>query len=199
MSHNCPCLARFSPRYMYAGRVYPKYLSGTGYVFSLDAARALYEAALHTPYFHLEDIFITGMCAARASPRIWPKDAPGFSYLSRLSSACALYAQVTAHNPLPAAITNLLRIRDGTPTALAMLDIAMLWFSWMRRINGPARPVRNHSHRIQTGVTASAVVFQRVRTCAADAAAEGPDEVEDANEEINAEKAHFAVVYLSSS
>ncbi|VVD01371.1 unnamed protein product, partial [Leptidea sinapis] len=45
----------YSPRYMYGGRVYPRYLSGTGYVYSAPTARALYSAALTTHYFHLED------------------------------------------------------------------------------------------------------------------------------------------------
>lgn len=45
---------------MYGARVYPRYVSGTGYALSAPAAAALYIAALHTPYFHLEDIYITG-------------------------------------------------------------------------------------------------------------------------------------------
>jgi beta-1,3-galactosyltransferase 1 len=53
-------LNRYSPRYMYSGRVYPRYLSGTGYVLSSPTATALYRAALHQNYFHLEDIYITG-------------------------------------------------------------------------------------------------------------------------------------------
>ncbi|KAJ0170127.1 hypothetical protein K1T71_014055 [Dendrolimus kikuchii] len=51
----------YSPRYMYGGRVYPKYLSGTGYALSSPTAEALYQAALRTNYFHLEDIYITGV------------------------------------------------------------------------------------------------------------------------------------------
>ncbi|CAG9794268.1 unnamed protein product [Diatraea saccharalis] len=50
----------YSPRYMYGGRVYPTYLSGTGYAFSAPTAQALYASALKTNYFHLEDIYITG-------------------------------------------------------------------------------------------------------------------------------------------
>lgn len=45
---------------MYGARVYPRYLSGTGYVMSAPTVRALYTAALTTAYFHLEDIYITG-------------------------------------------------------------------------------------------------------------------------------------------
>lgn len=45
---------------MYGARVYPRYLSGTGYALSAPTAKALYKAALTTAYFHLEDIYITG-------------------------------------------------------------------------------------------------------------------------------------------
>lgn len=45
---------------MYGGKVYPKYLSGTGYVMSYTTAKELYRAALDIPLFHLEDIYITG-------------------------------------------------------------------------------------------------------------------------------------------
>ncbi|XP_021201724.2 uncharacterized protein LOC110384650 [Helicoverpa armigera] len=92
----------YSPRYMYGGRVYPKYLSGTGYALSADTAKALYAAALRTNYFHLEDIFITGMCAARAHPRVIPRDDATFSYQSGASlRACGPHARATAHRVSP--------------------------------------------------------------------------------------------------
>lgn len=46
---------------MYSGRVYPNYLSGTGYVMSADVVTRLYKAALKTPLLHLEDVYITGI------------------------------------------------------------------------------------------------------------------------------------------
>ncbi|XP_041986062.1 uncharacterized protein LOC121738203 [Aricia agestis] len=90
----------YSPRYMYNGRVYPHYLSGTGYVMSADTAHALYDAALRTHYFHLEDIYITGLCAGRASPRITPRDEPAFSY-SVSSDECAPHAHISTHRVAP--------------------------------------------------------------------------------------------------
>ncbi|KAF9823144.1 hypothetical protein SFRURICE_016037, partial [Spodoptera frugiperda] len=90
----------YSPKYMYGGRVYPKYLSGTAYAFSYDAANALYRAALRTSYFHLEDIFITGMCAARARPRLIPSNDSNFSYQAGsdwVNCNCHAYAHATEH------------------------------------------------------------------------------------------------------
>ncbi|CAK1593545.1 unnamed protein product [Parnassius mnemosyne] len=94
----------YSPRYMYAGRVYPRYLSGTGYVMSAPTTQALYSAALITSYFHLEDIYITGMCAIRSSPRIVPRDEAGFSYEAArggAAGACEAHARVSVHRVPP--------------------------------------------------------------------------------------------------
>ncbi|XP_072937738.1 uncharacterized protein [Epargyreus clarus] len=99
----------YSPRYMYGGRVYPRYLSGTGYALSADTAKALYAAALTTNYFHLEDIYITGMCAVRAHPRITPRDEPGFSYTPVRGSVCLAYARLTAHRVSAPALRRLHR------------------------------------------------------------------------------------------
>lgn len=88
----------YSPKYMYSGRVYPKYLSGTGYALSIHTAKVLYEAALRTPFFHLEDIYITGLCASRARPRIRAQDDSGFTYeVSPVIEPCAVYRHVTSH------------------------------------------------------------------------------------------------------
>lgn len=45
---------------MFDDKVYPNYLSGTGYVMSIDAAVKLYNASLSIPLFHLEDVYLTG-------------------------------------------------------------------------------------------------------------------------------------------
>lgn len=50
----------YAPNYMFSEKVYPNYLSGTGYVMSIDVVPKLYEAALRVQIFHLEDVYITG-------------------------------------------------------------------------------------------------------------------------------------------
>lgn len=45
---------------MYSGNIYPNYLSGTGYVMSMDVVAKLYNASLTTPLLHLEDVYLTG-------------------------------------------------------------------------------------------------------------------------------------------
>ncbi|XP_063835581.1 uncharacterized protein LOC135084772 [Ostrinia nubilalis] len=116
----------YSPRYMYGGRVYPRYLSGTGYALSSRAASALYSAALRTNYFHLEDIYITGMCAIRSSPRIIPRDDPDFSYRAGSTRAeCAAHSHATTHRVSPRRMRLLHR-------RLGRLDLADRWNSPQR-------------------------------------------------------------------
>lgn len=86
----------YSPSYMFGGKVYPNYLSGTAYLMSRSAASVLYDVAMYTPAFHLEDIFITGILAEAAG--IKPQDHVGFSYVKRRANTC-LYAQtISSHH-----------------------------------------------------------------------------------------------------
>lgn len=45
---------------MYDKHVFPNYLSGTGYVFTMDTAEKLYNASMVSPLLHLEDVYLTG-------------------------------------------------------------------------------------------------------------------------------------------
>ncbi|KAK0163512.1 hypothetical protein PV327_007187 [Microctonus hyperodae] len=85
----------YTPKYMFSEKIYPNYLSGTGYVMSLDVASKLYHAALETPLLHLEDVYITGLCARNAKLR--PINHPGFSYVPRKLDYCVLKSAITAH------------------------------------------------------------------------------------------------------
>lgn len=84
---------------MYDGHVYPNYLSGTGYMMSLDVVHILYKAALKTPIFHLEDVYITGICAKKA--KIRPKNNSLFTYQRLNSDLCLLMKLFTAHRFTP--------------------------------------------------------------------------------------------------
>ncbi|XP_063977178.1 beta-1,3-galactosyltransferase 1-like isoform X2 [Diachasmimorpha longicaudata] len=85
----------YTPKYMFSEKMYPNYLSGTGYVMSVDVASKLYQSALSTPLLHLEDVYITGLCAGRAELK--PVDHPGFSYVQRKLDTCTLRSVITAH------------------------------------------------------------------------------------------------------
>ena len=76
----------YVPKYMFAERRYPNYLSGTAYLMSRQALAALYQASLDSPLFHLEDIYITGLLARKAGIRA--QDHIGFSYTRRKLNSC---------------------------------------------------------------------------------------------------------------
>lgn len=85
----------YTPKYMYSKKIYPNYLSGTGYVMSLDVAAKLYETSLATPLLHLEDVYLTGVCAQRA--KLHPTNHPAFSYAPRKLDPCIFNSVITAH------------------------------------------------------------------------------------------------------
>lgn len=48
---------------MFNGTNYPPMLSGSAYVMSRSAVSCLYREALKLPFFHLEDVMVTGFAA----------------------------------------------------------------------------------------------------------------------------------------
>lgn len=89
----------YSPKYMYKGRVYPNYLSGTSYLMSLDVAEKLFNAALSTPIFHLEDVYLTGICARKVDIR--PHSHPLFTYRYLPNEPCEFRNLITIHHFTP--------------------------------------------------------------------------------------------------
>jgi len=85
----------YVPQYMFAGKRYPNYLSGTSYLMAKTTVAKLYNASLDTPMFHLEDIFVTGMLSARV--RIRPVDNIGFSYVRRKLNSCLFKQSISTH------------------------------------------------------------------------------------------------------
>jgi len=53
----------YLPPTFYPLNIFPKFLSGTGYVFTGSLVPALYSCSLRTPFINLEDVFLTGLCA----------------------------------------------------------------------------------------------------------------------------------------
>lgn len=95
----------YTPQYMFREGKYPNYLSGTGYVFSGDLVEPLLNAALSTPYFHLEDVFITGICAKKIGLR--PTDNFGFNYQPRAVSPCVYKEVIMGHGVKPSEMVKL--------------------------------------------------------------------------------------------
>lgn len=84
----------YTPAYMFSGAVFPNYLSGIGYAMSRDVAVRLYNASLATPIFHMEDVYVTGICAEAAHIR--PANHHLFS-LAPFENVCELKGMITQH------------------------------------------------------------------------------------------------------
>lgn len=95
----------YTPKYMFREGKYPNYLSGTGYVMSADLVKPLLRMALATPYFHLEDVFLTGICARKIG--VNPKDNFGFSYQPRAVSPCVYKEVIMGHGVIPSEMIKL--------------------------------------------------------------------------------------------
>lgn len=106
----------YAPPYMYTGKVYPNYLSGTTYLMSAATANLLYETSMSVPVLHLEDIYVTGVLSALAplkagssrsvkkgsssstEPSLRPVDDYRFSYLKAELKPCIYEQLISSHH-----------------------------------------------------------------------------------------------------
>nr|XP_017010972.2 beta-1,3-galactosyltransferase 1 [Drosophila takahashii] len=87
----------YMPKYIFQGAKYPKYLSGTGYLLSIDVVKRLYKESLTTSLVHLEDVFVTGICAEEAG--IQRRYHPLFNYVYQ-KPLCIFKGTISLH-PVP--------------------------------------------------------------------------------------------------
>ncbi|CAG2223570.1 B3GALT1 [Mytilus edulis] len=85
----------YAPKELFNGTVYPPYCSGTSYVISGDSVKKLYSASLDTPYFYIEDVFITGICRTRANIKI--SNDQGFIGHKPTASGFFFRSRITGH------------------------------------------------------------------------------------------------------
>ncbi|XP_061588887.1 beta-1,3-galactosyltransferase 2-like [Cololabis saira] len=87
----------YMPPELYPGDKYPTFCSGTGYVFSGDIARKIYQVSLRIHHLHLEDVFV-GICLAKL--RIEPTPPPNgflFNHWRVSYSSCKYSHLITSH------------------------------------------------------------------------------------------------------
>nr|XP_018910325.1 PREDICTED: beta-1,3-galactosyltransferase 1-like isoform X1 [Bemisia tabaci]XP_018910327.1 PREDICTED: beta-1,3-galactosyltransferase 1-like isoform X1 [Bemisia tabaci]XP_018910328.1 PREDICTED: beta-1,3-galactosyltransferase 1-like isoform X1 [Bemisia tabaci]XP_018910329.1 PREDICTED: beta-1,3-galactosyltransferase 1-like isoform X1 [Bemisia tabaci]XP_018910330.1 PREDICTED: beta-1,3-galactosyltransferase 1-like isoform X1 [Bemisia tabaci]XP_018910331.1 PREDICTED: beta-1,3-galactosyltransferas len=89
----------FMPNYLYAGSKYPNYLSGTAYLMSRQVAEKLFTASFGVNMIHMEDIYITGLCARKAGVR--PFSLFGFT-LSKVKRMGCKSRHIMSHRVTPA-------------------------------------------------------------------------------------------------
>ncbi|XP_028988925.1 beta-1,3-galactosyltransferase 2-like [Betta splendens] len=82
---------------LYPSDKYPTFCSGTGYVFSGDLARKLYQVSSRVRHLHLEDVYV-GICLAKL--RIEPTPPPNeflFNHWRVSYSSCKYSHLITSH------------------------------------------------------------------------------------------------------
>lgn len=87
----------YMPPELYPSEKYPTFCSGTGYVFSGDVAKKIYQASLSIRHLHLEDVYV-GICLAKL--RIEPTPPPNeflFNHWRVSYSSCKYSHLITSH------------------------------------------------------------------------------------------------------
>ncbi|KAG1713911.1 Lactosylceramide 1,3-N-acetyl-beta-D-glucosaminyltransferase [Nymphon striatum] len=77
----------------YPDNVYPKFAMGAGYIMSSDVVSKLHQCTINEPLFHLDDVFVTGICAKRSG--VTPQYQKGFTLIALLPYACFLKDVIT--------------------------------------------------------------------------------------------------------
>lgn len=96
------------PNYLFPYNKYPNYISGTSYCMSGDVADKLLHAALQTPIFHLEDVYLTGICARKIGLNHTHNGRFTFHYLK--TNYCLFKPLITIHYQDPG---NIQKIHDA--------------------------------------------------------------------------------------
>ncbi|KAG5884967.1 hypothetical protein JTB14_000360 [Gonioctena quinquepunctata] len=89
----------YTPKYIYDKEVLPDFLSGTGYLMSLEVAQKLHVVSKLIPLIHLEDLYTTGICAEKAG--ITPEHNGDFTYGILPDEPCIFYNTITMHHFSP--------------------------------------------------------------------------------------------------
>ncbi|CAG9762272.1 unnamed protein product [Ceutorhynchus assimilis] len=95
------------PSYLFPYNIYPSYMSGTSYCMSRDVAKKLLHTALDTPIFHLEDVYLTGICAKKMGLTLTHNGR--FTYHPLKPNLCLYKPLITIHYQKPEDIEKIYR------------------------------------------------------------------------------------------
>lgn len=141
----------YVPKYMFAERHYPPYLSGTGYLMSRSTLAALWKASLESPLFHLEDIYITGILSRLAGIR--PQDNIGFSYIRRKLNSCLFRQTISTHHVKHAEMLAIYsKVQSSQDTKCPVIKARLLREYGPGKCKWPASSVHWPSSNVRTHV-----------------------------------------------
>ncbi|XP_028144850.2 beta-1,3-galactosyltransferase 1 [Diabrotica virgifera virgifera] len=94
----------YTPNYLFNETVFPNFVAGISYLMSVDTSLKLYKAALTTPLFHLEDVYLTGLCARNAG--IHPEHSNQFIRSAPDDEPCQFKNYIAIHDMTPSRMRN---------------------------------------------------------------------------------------------
>ncbi|KAI8780000.1 beta-1,3-galactosyltransferase 5 [Biomphalaria glabrata] len=93
--HRNPSSKWYTSEFEYKENTYPRFTSGTAYAMTTSAAKRLYKASFQVPFFWLEDVYITGLCARKANVEVIHSNL--FSNEKRYPSGCTFQSTISGH------------------------------------------------------------------------------------------------------
>jgi hypothetical protein len=89
----------YTPTDLYPQATYPDYVSGSAYVISGDLIQDLYGSTRWVPFFWVEDIYITGLCAGKLNASLVHNSK--FKSLTPTHDFCMIGRYLTVHRVKP--------------------------------------------------------------------------------------------------
>ncbi|CAM1302175.1 B3GALT1 (predicted) [Pycnogonum litorale] len=86
----------FVSKFEYPMKIYPNYLSGSCYIMSGDIATNMYNVCISSvPFISMEDIFVTGFCAAKM--KVSPRHDKQFVHWKLPANGCEYQNKIMGH------------------------------------------------------------------------------------------------------
>ncbi|KAK0066770.1 beta-1 3-galactosyltransferase 5 [Biomphalaria pfeifferi] len=93
--HRNPSSKWYTSEIEYKENTYPRFTSGTAYAMTTSAAKRLYTASFQVPFFWLEDVYVTGLCARKANVEIIHSNL--FTNEKRNPTGCTFKSTISGH------------------------------------------------------------------------------------------------------
>ena len=127
-----------APRYLFPYSQYPEYMGGASYIISATMVTPLFNVAMATPLFHVEDVFVTGICAAKLG--VCLVDNAGFHYTELPVNACWHQKAIMSHGLSPSSMDRLwkllaLEAKIGVCKPLSDLKTRQHFFPYCKNSN----------------------------------------------------------------
>lgn len=119
----------FVPMNQWTSTIYPDFIAGPAYMITSDAVPKLLHQVSSLPFFFLEDVYITGMCAEKAN--VVRLNHNGFKPMKKPLNPCIYHTVITIHQHTPDNLRkawNLMQIYGPNATKCWKQTCVFRWF-----------------------------------------------------------------------